>query len=198
MLVIGLTGGLGSGKSTVAGMFAKLGADVLDADKISHGLLKKGRVSYKKIIRAFGKEVLTGGKIDRRKLAKIVFADKRKLRILEKIIHPQVRKEMEQKLGRLKRSRRKAVVLDIPLLFESGLKWPVDVTVVVKAKKELQIKRAVKNLNITKLEAQKRIKNQMPLKNKIRLADLTIDNNGSKIKTNEQVKKVWERLLLKK
>ncbi|MCK5014638.1 MAG: dephospho-CoA kinase [Candidatus Omnitrophica bacterium] len=193
--VIGLTGSLGSGKSTVAGMFADLGAKVLDADAIAHQLMRPGSVCFGRIVKAFGKDVLTAGKIDRKRIAKQVFHNSRQLRKLEKIVHPEVRGSLLAKIKAYKSRKPKTViVLDVPLLFEAKLDRDVDISIVVKASRTNRISRATKLLRITKSEAQRRIKAQMPLRKKIRLADMIIDNDGTLKQTIKQVKQIWEKL----
>ena len=193
--IIGLTGSLGSGKSTVARMFAVFGAQIIDADKIAHQQMQPGTRCFRLIVKMFGKDILTSGRINRKKVAAQVFRDPKKLRKLERIIHPAVRKIILLKIKQYKRDKRnKAVVIDVPLLFEAKLNNYVDRSIVVKANKTVQIARAVKLLGITKAEAQRRIKAQMPLRQKIRLADMIIDNNATLTQTQKQVKQIWERL----
>lgn len=195
MRVIGLTGSLATGKTTVANMFAQLGAKVIDADKIAHALLKEGSPCYGKVVRTFGKVILRGKNIDRPKLADLVFADKRRLTQLESIIHPYVRRETKRRITKYAKHNRSAViVLNVPLLFETRMDQMTDATVVVKAGQNTQIERAVKNLKLTKAEALRRIRAQMPLKDKIRKADFIIHNNGSLTDTKKQVKQIWEKL----
>lgn len=195
MCVIGLTGSLGAGKSTVAAMFAELGAKVLDADKIAHRQICPGGPCFRPVVEAFGKDILTAGKIDRKKVARRVFRDPRQLRKLERIVHPAVRRAIVAEVKRYKQRKRKmVVVIDVPLLFESGLHRHVDIAVVVKTGRAVQMARAVKLLGITKAEAARRLRRQMPLRQKIRLADMTIDNNGTFKQTQQQVKQIWEKL----
>jgi len=188
MLVIGVTGSLGTGKSTVATMLAEQGAKVLDADLIARRQLHRGKEGFQKIVKVFGSEILTQGRVDRKKLAEIVFNDEKCLRKLEGIIHPAVRKEILQKLEKYKKGRQQVVVLDVPLLFESGLDAYVDLKIVVKATRDIQIQRAIQQLKITKVQAIKRIKAQMPLRAKMRLADIIIDNSGNLNQTRKEVK----------
>ena len=194
-VVVGLTGSLGSGKSTAAKMFAGLGAKVVDADAIARRLLRPGTVCFRRAAKAFGKDILTAGKIDRKKVADEVFRDPKQLRKLEAIIHPEVRKALLAKVKQYrKRKQRTVVVLDVPLLFETKLDRDVDWTVVVKANRANRIARATKLMNITKAEAKRRIKAQMSLRQKIRLADLIIDNDGTFKQIKLKVKQVWEKL----
>ena len=176
-------------------MFGSLGAKVLDADRIAHRLMRSKTVCFRKIIKNFGKDILTSGRVDREKLARLVFQDPRQRRKLEKIIHPEVRKYFLTEI-RKNRNRRtkKTLVLDVPLLFESKIDKDVDIVIVVKANREKQIARATKSLKVTKAEAKRRIKAQMPLRTKIRLADMIIDNNGTLNQTKKQVIQIWEKL----
>jgi len=199
MLVIGLTGGVGTGKSAVATMLVKLGAREIDADKIVHRALgKKGRC-VRPVVREFGKQMMLKGGIDRSKLASIVFGDHKKLRILECITHPVVKKITVEEIKKLRRSKGvKVVVLNVPLLFESGMNKLCDFIVVVKARRGFQLSRTCKRLRITKTEVIHRIKSQMLLSKKIQKADFIIDNNGSLMETKKQVVKLWQKLYPKR
>lgn len=192
MFIIGITGGLATGKSTVSRMFARLGAEIMDADLIVHDLIKPKGKCVAEISKIFGAAVISGGGVDRRALAGIVFNDTAKLRKLESILHPSVRLMIKERLKELKKKGFKGiVVLDVPLLFESGIAHDVDMTIVVKASRDIQIQRAVKNLNLTKKEALLRIRSQMLMREKVRLADVVIDNSRSKTETNKKVKQIW-------
>ena len=193
MFVIGLTGSLASGKTTVATMFKKCGAKVIHADNIVHQLLKPSGACYKKVVAFFGRDVCRGRHIDRKALATIVFRDARQRKKLESLIHPEVKKVIRRSLRKLKKTSA-TVVLDVPLLFESGLHKLVDVTVVVVSTQEKQLYRAHKYYTMTKAEALRRIKAQMPLRKKIQCADFIIDNNGTKKQTEKQVKLLWQKL----
>lgn len=194
-LFIGLTGGLATGKSTVAAMFARRGARVIDADEIVHGLLEPGGSCFKIVVKTFGKQILHRGRIDRKRLACIVFKNIRKLRQLERILHPKagevIRKEIK---GYRKSKKKEVIILDAPLLFEAGLDREVDYTIVVKAGRKEQLKRVIKRSALTKTEAFERLKAQLPLSVKMRLADIIIDNNSSRKETQKQVKAVWQML----
>lgn len=192
MFIIGITGGVATGKSTVAKMFARLGAKVIDADKIVHELIKPNGKCVSRIKKEFGSSILIEGGINRKALADIVFKDKASLKKLESILHPRVRLNIKEEIKKLKKKRFKGVVvLDIPLLFESNLNRNVDMTIVVKTSRDTQIKRAVKNLKITRQQVLSRIKSQMPLKEKIKKADVVIDNSKSKNETTKKVKRIW-------
>ena len=194
MLVVGLTGSLSTGKSTVAALLKQKGARVLDADRMAHDVMTR-RPCLRKIVSVFGTEVLHKGKVDRRKIAAVVFNDQRKLNRLVKIIHPFVIKEMTKKVKACQRMKiSSVVVLDVPLLFESGLHRLADVTVVVSAPQKQQIQRAMRRLKISKTEALARIKSQMPLHKKIQQADIIVDNSQNLNKTKKQVNDIWQKL----
>lgn len=199
MVTLGVTGSLSTGKTSVALFFKELGAKVLDADKIAHDQMKPGGSCYDQVIKMFGKNILDGDKIDRKKLAEIVFNDKTKLDKLSAIIHPAVKHAIGAEIRRYSDCKKEyLVVIDVPLLFESNLHSYVDWIVVVKAKQKQQIERAVEKFKISRQQAASRIKMQMPLKEKIRLADIIIDNSGSLIETKRQVKETWQKIFLKK
>lgn len=196
-MIVGITGGIGTGKSAVADMFKRLGAVVIDADRISHRLIYPGRPAWKKIISTFGKTVLRKNYfIDRKILAQKVFSDSRKLKKLGGIIHPLVYKAIREKIARIKRSCPSAVVIfDAPLLLESGGQKHTDKLVVVDVPRGVQLKRVCEKFGIGKSDALRRIKAQMPLKEKIKIADFVIDNGGSLISTDKQVRAIWKKLV---
>jgi dephospho-CoA kinase len=190
-IILGLTGSFGSGKSTVAKMFACLGAKVIDADKIGHKLFSPRGGVYKKIIKAFGKGIISSsGAIDRQRLGKKVFSEKSALRKINSITHPEIIKAIKKDIIRY----RGLVVLDAPLLIEAGLLSLVDKLVVVKTNKLIQLKRISARDNLSKGEIEKIIRSQAPLKSKERLADFVIDNNGSIEETEKQVKQLIRRM----
>jgi len=196
MIVIGLTGSLATGKSTVAAIFRKKGAVVLDADKTAHRLIAPGGNCTKAVIRRFGNRILRNGTIDRRKLGGIVFNDERALKKLMRIIHPAVEKEFRKEISAYRKGGKvKVVVMDVPLLFESGLDRLADVTVTVASSQRDQIIRAKRKFKITREQALKRIKNQMPLRRKILLSDIIIDNRGSLKDLKKKADAVWNRLI---
>ncbi len=192
MLIVGLTGGLATGKSMVTAAFARLGAKAIDTDKIVHKEMRRGGRCYASVVRAFGTQVAGKKGIDRRKLGEIVFADKRKLKRLEKIVHPKVRLGINEEL---KKYRGKGIaIVEVPLLFEAGFDRYVDTTIVVTAQRNMQIDRSAKSLKLTRTEALRRINAQMPLRDKIRRADIIIDNSKTKTQTYKQVKAIWQKL----
>lgn len=194
MFTVGITGSFGSGKSTVAGFLKKWGAEVLDADKISHQLIAKNGRCNAKVITKFGKKILSDGQIDRKKLADEVFADEEKLKDLEKILHPAVGEEIKKQFkGIARRDPRAVAVMDVPLLFEAGFDRLVDAVLVVKAKRLVQLKR-LKAKGVSPAEFRRRLKRQLPIAKKVALADFVIDNSGSLNNTQEQARKIWEKI----
>ena len=196
MVIIGLTGGLGTGKSTVAKMLGEFGATVLDADVIAHQVMEPRRLAWRKIVEAFGREILNEDEtINRRRLGLIVFANEERRKQLEAIVHPQVLREIKQQLGRLRRKHRlPAVVIDVPLLIEAGAQDLADVVVVVTAPAQAQRERLRKKFGWTEDELSRRIGAQMPLSAKAGLADHVIDNADGVEATRTQVKQLWQRL----
>lgn len=193
MQIIGLTGGFGTGKSFAASVFRSLGAKVIDADKIAHGILKKGSFVYRKVVASFGKDILDRrGDIDRKALAELVFANRRRLEGLNKITHPEVIRSIKD---RIKSGKKDDIfIIDAPLLIEANLGSITDKIIVVKASRKNQILRCIKKIGISKTEVVKRIKSQMPLKEKEKMADFVIDNDGKKSSTRKQVKEIWRKI----
>jgi len=191
-IILGLTGSFGSGKTTVAGFLRSYGAKIIDADKIAHSLIKPRTKIYKKIIDTFGKSILKKNRaIDREKLSKIVFNNKLSLKRLNKIVHPEVIRVIN---GQIKNSPGRVIVLDVPLLIEAGLEKIVDKLIVVTITREKQIKRISRKTGFNRQDTLKRIKAQVPLRNKVRLADFLIDNNGTVLETKKQINQI-RRLL---
>ncbi|AAU24560.1 dephospho-CoA kinase [Bacillus sp. GM2] len=187
-LVIGLTGGIASGKSTVAQMFQQCGITVVDADVIAKEAVEQGMPAYQKIAETFGEGVLLEtGDIDRRKLGEIVFANEEKRLQLNAIVHPEVRKMMIKQRDEAIRAGERFVVLDIPLLYESGLEHLTDKVIVVWVPMELQLERLMKRNRLNKDEALNRIHAQQSLDEKKKRADAVIDNSGSLKDTEAQL-----------
>jgi len=190
--VAGITGIFGSGKSTVAGIFKSFGADVIDADKLAHKHLLSQTRTYKRIVDSFGESIIgLRGQIDRRKLAKLVFHDKGMLSKLNSIIHPQVVRDIRLKAGE---SRKRLVILDAPLLLEAGLRRMVDDLIVVVVSKEELIRRLIKKTGLRRAEILRRLRSQIPLRLKKRMADFIIDNNGTIQETRKQVKSIIRKI----
>ncbi len=196
MLVIGLTGNLGSGKSTVAAMFKQQGAKIIDADAITRGLLAPGQKSVKKVANIFPGVILKNRSIDRKALAKIVFNHPRELQKLTDILYPEALKEVKKLISLYK--KHPFVILDAPLLFESGWDKFTDTSVVVTATRQQQLERAQKRLGLTRAQALRRLRHQMPLKKKCGMADMIIDNSHGLARTRRQVDEIMDRLKRKK
>ncbi len=196
MKVIGLTGGIASGKSTVTGMLRSLGATVIDADFISRELVLPGSLALQEIVESFGKQVMNkDGSLDRKKLADIVFNDKEKLKRLDEIMLPKIIETINGLLSSYKNAGQAVVMLDAPLLFEAGLKELTDSIWVVYIPESTQLTRLMQRDGLTIDQARQRISSQISIENKKNWADIVIDNNGSLDDTYKQVKEFWNRLL---
>ena len=185
MYIIGITGNLGCGKSTVSAIFAKRGAKIIDADAITRDLLAPGKKCIKKVAKFFPSAILNKRTINRSELAKIVFNNPRELKKLTDILYPEALKVVKSQLSRYKYES--FVVLDAPLLFESRWNKITDTNIVIKAKRYQQIERAQKRLGLTRSDVMRRLANQMPLKEKCDMADIIIDNSRDLIETQKQV-----------
>ena len=193
MLKVGLTGSIGTGKSTVEEIFKELGAYTIDADKVVHSLLENPEI-IEKIRQAFGDEVIKNGKVNKKKLAEIVFSDYKKKKILESILHPQVFKEIQNFFKEIEKKDPCAVAIaDVPLMIETGSYKNYDVVIVVYAPKELQLKRLTEK-GMTEEEALSRINAQMDIEEKKKYADIIIENTGTIEELKEKVKNVYKRL----
>ncbi|WP_312471109.1 dephospho-CoA kinase [Neobacillus sp.] len=193
-LVIGLTGGIASGKSTVSNMLKEMDISIIDADVESRLAVEKGEPAYLKIIAEFGKEILLEDEeIDRQKLGSIIFHHSEKRKLLNDIVHPEVRRRMNKQIEVAKLNKEKVIVLDIPLLFESKLTNMVDKTILVYVDNETQLQRLIERNNLTTVDAEARIRSQMPLSEKVKLADEVIDNNGSVMDTKKQLIDILNR-----
>ncbi len=220
--IIGLSGGIGSGKSTVSRALAALGATVIDADAIVHELQAPGSPMLAEIAEAFGPDVIdAGGHLDRAALGAIVFGDAEARQRLGAIVHPPVAAEIARRVARARSERARVVVLDIPLLFEGRKARPqrgraarqsrakagprkagagsataleLDATIVVWAPEQAQIERQIARDGCSPEEALRRVRAQLPLHEKKALADFVIDNSGTPDETERQVRALWERL----
>lgn len=193
-MIIGLTGGIASGKSTVASMLRKMGIVIIDADVEARLAVKKGELAYNQIIKVFGHElIMADGEIDRQKLGSIIFHNDQKRLLLNQIVHPEVRKRMSKLKEVAIEKGANLVILDIPLLFESKLTDMVDKTILVYVDRRIQVERLMERNGLSYQEAEARINVQMPLSEKISLADAIIDNNGSLIETKRQLDEILLR-----
>lgn len=194
-IVIGLTGGIASGKSTVSNMIRKQGLRVVDADIIAREVVEIGQPAYKKIIETFDGILDEDKSINRQKLGSIIFVDEKKRQQLNSIVHPAVREEMLKQVESEKQKNALAVVLDIPLLFESKLTHIVDKTILVYVDEHIQLERLMERNDYTEHEARMRIESQMPLKEKLKLADYVINNNGSLEETERQLRNILDTII---
>ncbi len=187
---------MGTGKSTVARMFGDLGADLFDADRVVHRLMEPGTTVWKKIRSEFGSSVLEpDGRISRKRLGEVVFREPRRLKRLNRIVHPAVRRSILADLRRLERRRPNAVAaLDIPLLIESGKAYRTDAVVVVTASRRAAARRLKARSGWTPAEMKRRSGFQMPLKQKVKHADFVVRNGGSVADTRRQVVRVWKKI----
>ncbi len=196
-IILGITGHLATGKSTVAAMFAAKGAGVINADLLAHRALRRQGACYKKVLALFGNEILSAKEIDRAKLAAIVFADAVKLKKLEKIVHPFVIEQTRKEVLLFEKAGKKVIVLDVPLLFESGMDKYTDSTIVVRATKKIQLLRIKAAGRLNYRQALDRMRFQWPMSKKARRADIIIDNGGTIVKTQNQVNKIWDMFQLR-
>ena len=192
----GLTGGVASGKSTVARMFEELGAKVIDADRIGHELLGSTQPPYKEIVRRFGKEVLdASGEIDRRRLGAIVFSDAAKLGELNAILHPRIIERVEAEAQRYRAQDPRAVILvDAALIFEAGIGGRFAKVIVAWCRPEQQIERLMAKAGLSRKKAEQRVASQIPSDEKRRRADYVIDCSGSLEDTRKQVERLFLEL----
>lgn len=177
---LGLTGGIASGKSTADEFFKKKKIPIIDSDLIAHKIMEIGQNGYKAVVDYFGTDILNDDQtINRRKLGGIVFNDKAKLKKLNELTHPLVHQEIKQQMARYRANQEKLVVIDVPLLFESGFESLCNGVLVISITPELQIERLMKRNAFTKKEAIARINNQMPLSEKEKRATYVVANTGT-------------------
>jgi len=191
--IIAITGGVATGKTTVAKFLSSLlKAEVIDADGIVHELLVPGEKTWEKVVLSFGEDILRkDSRINRKALGQRVFGDVSQRKKLEQIIHPAVKKNIKEKLKQLRKNRHKWVIMDIPLLFETKMQHLADKIIVVVRNRKLQLKTLCKMKKLSVKEAENRIKSQLPLSEKVKLADFVIDNNSAIRDTKKQVKEIF-------
>jgi dephospho-CoA kinase len=194
MLVVGLTGGIGSGKSLAAQFFAELGALVIDADQLARDAIERGSDGFDQLIAKFGDSILTNGLVDRRALGDLVFRDKDARQKLEEIIHPIVRKEFEEAVQSL--TDGEILIYEIPLLFETKAMERFDYIVSIEANLELRKERLLKKgLRISEIES--RIASQASRDERVSIADQVFENNGSEDELLRSVENLWELLKMR-
>jgi dephospho-CoA kinase len=200
MKVIGLTGGIASGKSTVAQFLKELGAVTIDADKVGHEAFKPDSETWREVVNAFGKEILTpDGEIDRKKLGSIVFSDSQALARLNQIVHPRINALVKARIGDYRRQGVKVVVLEAPLLFEvapPSLSDEVDEVWVTVAPESVVLRRLKDKSGLSEAQSQARIRSQLPSEERLKHADVVIETDGGLDKLKAKVAKLWRRLSL--
>jgi dephospho-CoA kinase len=196
MKVIGLTGGIGSGKSAVARFLAELGAEVIDLDKVGNEALKKGSGAYKKAIREFGASLLdNNGEIDRAKLGKIVFSDREALKRLNQIVHPEIDKMVDEKIREYRIRGVKVLVLEAAVMLEAARARQADEIWVTVAKEKTVLERLRERSGYSEEDTKARIRSQMTNEERIKQADVVINNDGTLDELKAKVKTKWEKLL---
>ena len=193
--VIGLTGGIGSGKSTVSQFLAELGAVILDADKIGHELYQPDTATWRELVKTFGSGILAeNNTIDRKKLGAIVFSNAAELKQLNAIIHPRITKLLKQRIDDYRRKGTKLIVLDAPVLFEANAKSLVEEVWVVVSDEMNVITRAAARSGLKEEQIKARIRSQLSNEERINRAQVVIRNDGTKADLQKKVKELWEQL----
>jgi dephospho-CoA kinase len=196
MLIVGLTGGIASGKSTIADMFKKEGAYIIDIDMISRDVVKPGKPAWQDVVHIFGKEVLNEDQtLNRKKVGDIVFSDAEKRKKLEEIIHPKITAETLMKINEIaKKDNQAIVIIDIPLLIETDKQDTVNKVVLVYTSPQGQIERLVKRDGLSLEDAHKRLTSQMPIENKKKYAHYIINNEEPLKEVQKRVKEIFREL----
>ena len=194
MKLIGLTGGAGSGKSTVAGMFHELGAAIVDADEAAHAVYAPGTDGFDAVVAAFGRDYVRDGQVDRARLGSLVFNDADARARLNAIVHPRVRQWMADRTAEAAERGAEVVIHDVPLLFENGLQSLYSATVLAYARPATQLSRLTGERGVARERAESMLASQMPIDEKRSLADHIVDNDGSLAETRRQVEEVWARV----
>jgi dephospho-CoA kinase len=196
MLIVGLTGGVASGKTAVSQVLKEEGAYIIDADQIARELVQPHKPAWNELIRAFGKEILQeDGSIHRKKLAEKVFADPEQRKLLNQILHPRIKEEMDRRTKEIGQKDPEAiVVIDAPLIVELGDHREMDKLIVVASTQTQQIERLKERDGIGPEEALRILSSQMPVEEKVNLADFVIRNEGSLEETKKRAKEVFKEL----
>jgi len=197
MKVIGLTGGIGSGKSTVSQLLAELGAVILDADEIGHEAFKPDTEIWRQVVAAFGRQILTpDGNIDRKKLGNIVFGNPESLSRLNQIMHPRMYALAKAQLEEYRRQGTRVVVLEAPLLLEASWTSLVDEVWVTTAPEATVLKRLEERTGLSQAESLTRLRSQLPAEERLKYADVVINTDCDMDELKAQVKELWQRLEL--
>lgn len=194
--IFGLTGGIAAGKTTVLNIFKELGCQVYDADQVARKVVEPGTVGLAQITKQFSKNILLpDGSLNRKKLGRIVFSDRRQLKILTSITGPLIRQEIVQIIDEVKNSPSDQItIFEIQLLFETHYEEYFDATIAVYVDHEIQLKRLIKRNNITEQAAEDKISSQMPMAQKRALANYCLDNSGTVEDLEEQIKQLLKQL----
>lgn len=196
MLLAGLTGGIASGKNSVAAMLEQLGAKVIDADLLSRELVEKGMPAWQEIADSFGPAVVKAdGSLNRKALGEIVFADDEKRELLNSILHPKIIEEEKRRIGLFKKDApRSIIIVNAALLIESGNYKEMDKVIVLSADEDIVIKRLALRDGLSPDESRLRIKAQSSISEKLKCADFSLENNGTKEELNDKVAKLYGEL----
>ncbi|GAB7388602.1 dephospho-CoA kinase [Bacillaceae bacterium] len=196
-MVAGLTGGIATGKSTVAEMFVRRGAVLIDADRIARLVVQPGKKAWRRIVERFGESVLLPSReLDRAALGEIVFRDPLARKDLEQITHPEIRREMLEQIGRAQANGDPLIIVDVPLLIERNMQAMFEKVILVYVDAETQLRRLMARNGLTEEQALRRISAQMPIEEKRKYADYIIDNRGTLEETERQVEAVYQKLVV--
>jgi len=192
--VIGLTGGIATGKSTVALFFAERGIPVIDADLLAREAVMPGSPALERIVEIFGREILTHeGLLDRKRMGALIFQEPEKRRHLESILHPEIKKLAEERIARAAEAGHQQLIYMAPLLIEAGATDRVDTVWVVTVRPEIQLERLMKRDGIDREQAERIVDSQMPLSEKARFGSVVIDNSGTEEETRMALEAVWAK-----
>ena len=195
-MVIGLTGGIASGKSTVSAKLKQLGAAIIDVDILARGVVSKGEIAYNRIIQCFGENILLpSGEINRKRLGSVVFSNKEKLALLNSITHPEIINRVMDKIQELKSAGNKVIVVDAAILIEMGLYKYVDSVWVVIVDRETQIKRLIERDKFDYKDSENRINSQFTNEVRKKYADVIIDNNKSIEEVGKKLEELWNNII---
>lgn len=195
-MVLGITGGIATGKSTVAALFAELGAVLVSADTLAREVVSPGTKVLAKLAARFGSEILAAdGSLDREALAALVFADEKNREVLNQITHPAIASLAEERLDHLRQTDAALIVYEAPLLFEAAAEGRVDKVLVVTATADIQLRRLMARSRLDRAAAVARVDAQMPLAEKVRRADFVIDNSGDVNQTRQAVAALYRQLI---
>jgi len=195
-MVIGLTGGIASGKSTVSAKLKELGAAIIDVDIVAREVVSKGEIAYNRIVQCFGEGILLpSGQINRKRLGGIVFSDKERLALLNSITHPEIISRVKDRIRELKAEGRKVIVVDAAILIEMGLHKYVDSVWVVTVDKETQIKRLIERDKYDYRESENRVNSQFSNEIRRKYADVIIDNNKSVGEVGKRLEELWNNII---